>query len=99
LCTSGKVVTLKSLEHVYFAGKAVGRTKLTDISPKKTVEGALGGMLSSIAVSLGVWWMAGWPATPLAAVCFGVLVFFSSLFGDLIESIMKRDAGMKVGRG
>jgi phosphatidate cytidylyltransferase len=36
-----------------------------------------------------------WPASPLAAAFLGIVVFFSSLFGDLIESVMKRDAGMK----
>ncbi|KAL6749433.1 cytidylyltransferase family-domain-containing protein [Haematococcus lacustris] len=79
----------------YFVGKRLGRTKLTEISPKKTVEGALGGLASSVAVALGCWKVSSWPATPAAAAVLGVLVFFSSLFGDLIESIMKRDAGMK----
>ncbi|KXZ49904.1 hypothetical protein GPECTOR_19g355 [Gonium pectorale] len=79
----------------YFVGKALGRTKLTDISPKKTVEGAAGGMAAAIAVALGARALFAWPSTPLAAVVLGVMVFFSSLFGDLIESIMKRDAGMK----
>ena len=36
----------------YFFGKSWGRTKLTDISPKKTVEGAAGGLLCSTAVAL-----------------------------------------------
>ncbi|EFJ50617.1 hypothetical protein VOLCADRAFT_43405, partial [Volvox carteri f. nagariensis] len=79
----------------YFVGKAMGRTKLTDISPKKTVEGAAGGMAAAVAVALGSWAVFAWPSTPLGAVALGVSVFFSSLFGDLIESIMKRDAGMK----
>lgn len=79
----------------YFVGKNLGRTKLTDISPKKTVEGAAGGLASSIAAAVGLWKITKWPATPLAAAGLGVLVFFCSLFGDLIESIMKRDAGMK----
>ncbi|GFR46485.1 hypothetical protein Agub_g8062 [Astrephomene gubernaculifera] len=79
----------------YFVGKALGRTKLTDISPKKTVEGAAGGMAAAVSVAMGCWAVFAWPATPLAAGVLGVMVFFSSLFGDLIESIMKRDAGMK----
>ncbi|GIL47566.1 hypothetical protein Vafri_4359 [Volvox africanus] len=79
----------------YFVGKAMGRTKLTDISPKKTVEGAAGGMAAAVLVALGSWAVFAWPSTPLGAVALGVAVFFSSLFGDLIESIMKRDAGMK----
>lgn len=32
---------------------------------------------------------------PLQALVFGTIVFFSSLFGDLIESVMKREAGLK----
>ncbi|KAJ9532653.1 hypothetical protein QJQ45_010718 [Haematococcus lacustris] len=80
---------------LFYCGKRLGRTKLTEISPKKTVEGALGGLASSVAVALGCWKVSSWPATPAAAAVLGVLVFFSSLFGDLIESIMKRDAGMK----
>ncbi|KAG2494580.1 hypothetical protein HYH03_007346 [Edaphochlamys debaryana] len=79
----------------YFVGKSVGRTKLTEISPKKTVEGAVGGMAAAVALALGSHWAFAWPTTPLAAALLGVMVFFSSLFGDLIESIMKRDAGMK----
>lgn len=56
----------------YFVGKSLGRTKLTDISPKKTVEGAAGGMAASVAVALGSWHCLAWPATPLAAVVLGV---------------------------
>lgn len=36
----------------YFFGKSWGRTKLTDISPKKTVEGAVGGLLCSTGVAV-----------------------------------------------
>jgi len=79
----------------YFVGKNLGRTPLTQISPKKTVEGAVGGMASAVLVSLLFWKIFGWPGNMFAAAGYGVLTFFSSLFGDLIESIMKRDAGMK----
>lgn len=80
----------------YFVGKNLGRTKLTDISPKKTVEGALGGMASAVAVALALQWLFAWPGSALAAAGYGVLMFISSIFGDLIESIMKREAGIKV---
>ena len=56
------------------AGKNLGRTKLTEISPKKTVEGALGGLASSVAVALGVWKVTHWPSTPTAAAGLGVSV-------------------------
>ncbi len=83
----------------YFVGKNLGRTKLTDISPKKTVEGALGGLASAVAAALALRWLFSWPGSALAAAGYGVLMFFSSIFGDLIESIMKREAGMKVRGG
>lgn len=54
------------------AGKNLGRTHFTEISPKKTVEGALGGLLSSVGVALGLWKLTHWPATPLAAAGMGV---------------------------
>ncbi|KIY93856.1 phosphatidate cytidylyltransferase [Monoraphidium neglectum] len=81
----------------YFVGKNLGRTKLTDISPKKTVEGALGGMASAVAAALALRAVFGWPGGAAAAAGYGVLMFVSSIFGDLIESIMKREAGLKVG--
>lgn len=36
-----------------------------------------------------------WPASPVAAAILGVIIFFASLFGDLLESAMKREAGLK----
>jgi phosphatidate cytidylyltransferase len=101
--TLGLVVTLTTVACIiaadtgaYFVGKTLGRTKLTDISPKKTVEGALGGLASSVATALVLQSVTGWPGPALAAAGYGVLTFVSSIFGDLIESIIKRDAGMKV---
>ncbi|KAI8474650.1 MAG: cytidylyltransferase family-domain-containing protein [Monoraphidium minutum] len=79
----------------YFVGKNLGRTKLTDISPKKTVEGAAGGLASAIAAALALRSLFGWPVDAAAAAGYGALMFVSSIFGDLIESIMKREAGMK----
>jgi len=79
----------------YFVGKFLGRTQLTRISPKKTVEGAFGGLCSSILIGFAGWKLAGWPGTPFFACAVASLVFVSSLFGDLIESILKREAGMK----
>lgn len=100
--TVGLVATLTTVACIiaadtgaYFVGKNLGRTKLTDISPKKTVEGALGGLASAVAVAMLFWQLFSWPGNVVAAAGYGVLTFTSSLFGDLIESIMKRDAGLK----
>ncbi|KAF6263497.1 cytidylyltransferase family-domain-containing protein [Scenedesmus sp. NREL 46B-D3] len=100
--TVGLVATLTSVACIiaadtgaYFVGKTLGRTKLTEISPKKTVEGAIGGLASAVLVAALFWQVFGWPGSMAAAAGYGVLTFVSSLFGDLIESIMKRDAGLK----
>ena len=79
----------------YFCGKSLGRTKLISISPKKTVEGAIGGLLSSIGVALALFKLFAWPDTAINAAALGTVIFISSLFGDLIESVIKRDAGLK----
>lgn len=77
------------------AGKLIGRTPLSAISPNKTVEGALGGLSMSVLTAVLLSSLFGWPVTPLAAVGLGVAVTLSAVLGDLIESAMKRDAGMK----
>jgi len=79
----------------YLGGKRFGRTQLLPVSPKKTVEGAASGLLAAVATAGAGRAALGWPATPLGALGLGSLVFFASLFGDLVESVLKRDAGMK----
>ncbi|MGK7929969.1 MAG: phosphatidate cytidylyltransferase [Microcystaceae cyanobacterium] len=79
----------------YLMGKWLGRTKLSYISPKKTVEGALFGIIGSIAVAeIGAWYLA-WPYWEFTGLVLGVLIGLVSLLGDLTESMMKRDAGVK----
>lgn len=79
----------------YTMGKSFGRTRLSDISPKKTVEGAAFGILGSLIVAeLGAWYF-GFPAWQISGVMLGALIGTTSLLGDLTESMMKRDAGVK----
>jgi phosphatidate cytidylyltransferase len=77
--TVGLVATLTTVACIiaadtgaYFVGKNLGRTKLTDISPKKTVEGAVGGLASAVAVALLFCQVFSWPGNALAAAGYGV---------------------------
>lgn len=79
----------------YAVGRLIGRTPLSNISPKKTVEGALFGMAASIGVGLWGSYTLQWPLWPLSGSALGILIGTSSLLGDLTESLMKRDAGVK----
>jgi len=81
----------------YFAGRRWGHTRLAPlISPGKTREGVLGGILASVVFILiaGYWYSrsVGWTLT-LALV--SILVVMFSIVGDLLESLMKRQAGLK----
>ena len=78
----------------YYYGSKFGKTKLAEvISPKKTVEGAIGGGICAIAVSiLGIFYTGLNLAQALAG---GLIITISAQLGDLSESLIKRDAGVK----
>ncbi len=79
----------------YVIGRRLGRRPLSPISPGKTVEGALGGVGCAMAVGVigGTW--IGWPWGWLIGALLGAVVALFALVGDLTESMMKRDAGLK----
>lgn len=78
----------------YFAGRSFGRVRLAPlVSPGKTWEGVLGGMVFAGGVAL---WGGYWFGVPLLAfvlLCLAVVAF--SIVGDLTESLLKRFAGLK----
>ncbi len=80
----------------YFSGRLFGRHRLSPaISPKKTLEGALGGFLIAPAVMAGAarWWLpdhsTGW------VLLVGLVLVGFGIAGDLFESLLKRSAGVK----
>jgi phosphatidate cytidylyltransferase len=80
----------------YYTGRALGRRPLAPaISPKKTVEGAVGGFVCGALVlaALGEWWL---PVVPIALrAVLGATVVALGIVGDLFESMLKRSAGVK----
>jgi phosphatidate cytidylyltransferase len=80
----------------YFAGRALGRTKLFErVSPKKTWEGAAAGFVFAIGAFLLARVLVLPYLTVTSAVVCGAIVGVFGQVGDLAESLLKRDAGVK----
>jgi len=93
-CDTGALVT----------GLLIGRHPMTpQISPKKTWEGAAGGIVTSVLVGALVAWLAGrhgrghWPADmpPLHAALIALPIAVLAIVSDLVESVIKRQAAIK----
>jgi phosphatidate cytidylyltransferase len=80
----------------YYSGRAFGRRLLAPaISPKKTIEGAIGGFVvgASLFAAVGAWWL---PLVPLPLrIGLGLTLVALGIAGDLFESMLKRSAGVK----
>lgn len=87
----------------YFTGHAIGKHKLVPrLSPGKTIEGLCGGLVTGVLGAVMLWYLIGpWlfgipvPASFGAAVVYGILLSVISVFGDLAESLIKRDCQIK----
>jgi phosphatidate cytidylyltransferase len=80
----------------YYTGRLTGRRPLAPaISPKKTIEGALGGVVFGTLVFaiVGACWLARVPAA--LRVIVGIAIVLAGISGDLFESMLKRSAGVK----
>lgn len=79
----------------YTVGKFFGKTPLSDISPKKTVEGAAFGVIGSLLVAVWGAYLLKWPHPLIVGAAVGLTIAIASILGDLTESMLKRDAGVK----
>lgn len=87
----------------FFVGKLFGKHKMSPyISPKKTWEGAAGGLLSALTLSIGFYFFFHYqfviPPFPLSlnqSIWLGLLISITAQFGDLTESLLKRSVGVK----
>ncbi len=100
--TSGMLITFLACLMIvasdigsYGLGRKFGRLPLSPISPAKTVEGAVGGLLCAMAIGASSGLLLGWRFGLLIGGLLGALVALFALVGDLTESMMKRNAGLK----
>lgn len=77
----------------YYVGRAIGKHKLTSLSPGKTCEGALGGLLFSVGAGAGLSVLLHIPLAQ--GLGLGLVLGFATVFGDLAESFWKRELGVK----
>ena len=80
----------------YYSGRAFGKRHLAPaISPKKTIEGAIGGVVfgTLVLTVVGAWWLTRFPASYRALL--GIAMVIAGILGDLFESMLKRSAGVK----
>lgn len=81
----------------YFAGKSFGKRKMAPhVSPNKTIEGLVGGVVIAIVVG---WATAHWFeiefSSPIAMIMITLVTVVISVLGDLVESMFKRVSGIK----
>jgi phosphatidate cytidylyltransferase len=84
----------------YYAGRLFGRRPLAPaVSPKKTVEGAVGGFVGAAvaAAVLGHWWLAD--VALVWRIGLGLTLAAVGIVGDLFESLLKRSVGVKDASG
>ncbi len=78
----------------YVWGKLLGRHKIAPVvSPNKTWEGFVGGVLSATALGTALWWMT--PFTPVVAAAVSLTITLMGFAGGLTMSAIKRDRGVK----
>jgi phosphatidate cytidylyltransferase len=77
----------------YIVGSLIGKTQITKISPKKTWEGTIGGIILCIIVVVVIGELIG--LERIDSICIASIASIAGTFGDLLESKLKRMAGAK----
>jgi phosphatidate cytidylyltransferase len=78
----------------YVCGKLFGKHKIApNLSPSKTVEGFVGGILLASLIGCALWWIT--PFTPWQALCIALLINLLGFAGGIVMSAIKRDRGVK----
>lgn len=79
-----------------YAGQMFGKHKLApNISPGKTIEGTIGGFVGCVITAIVVNFLFGHPLSSDWTVGLAILITLAAAFGDLVESAIKRSAGLK----
>jgi phosphatidate cytidylyltransferase len=80
----------------YAVGRMAGRHPLAPhVSPKKTVEGAVGGMVAAVGAVVALAYLLGLPHKPALLALLGAMLGLAAQLGDLAESAIKRQLGVK----
>ena len=80
----------------YAVGRLIGKHKLAPrISPGKTWEGVVGGLVGGVGATFGITLVLGLPMSTWKALPLGLLLAVAAMSGDLVESWLKRTAGAK----
>lgn len=92
----GLLTTFANDTFAFFSGRAFGHHPLApSISPGKTWEGAIGGILASILACLALNYILNLPLNFVSSIFLGLLISIFAQIGDLVESSFKRRANVK----
>jgi phosphatidate cytidylyltransferase len=90
------LVTWLSDTFAYLVGRQFGKRPLTPVvSPKKTVEGFVGGLIAAALTGAIAFWVFGINDRWWLGLIVGMVLAIVALYGDLSESVLKRQAGVK----
>ena len=77
----------------FYTGKSIGKTPFSPTSPNKTLEGVIGGVI--LGTIGGAFMMIGTYSIFISAIFIALATSVAGVFGDLFESYLKREAGVK----